>query len=258
MALATALMERSIPLPPVRRLEMLKALVAIPEMRRVFGKRPSHTDPLSGLTLSASPDEMMFIVRATALSGIDQLCELVGALDAMEEVTRERYLNAASNLMRSVSHIVASAWLSEVESDGFDSKAAGAKLVALYATASRWQNADMAVELACAHAVILDEYAGDMKGALDVLTAAQATHPRDYRISRQRQKVHYRNGDHALALAELESFAAALHSASPVERAFTVREAGRSAAEVKDFTGRACSLNWRGKPRVSAVTICSR
>ena len=235
MALGTALMERSVPLPPVRWLEMLKTLVAIPEMRREFGKRPSHTDPLSGLTLSASADELIFIIRATALSGIDQLCELVGALDAMEEVTRERYLKAASNLMRSVAQIVASAWLSEVKSDGFDSRAAGAKLAALYAIASRWRNVDMATELACAHAVMLDEYAGDMKGALDVLTAAQAAHPQDYRISRQRQKVYYRNGDHALALAEFESFADALPSASPVERAFTVRLAGRSAAEVEDF-----------------------
>jgi tetratricopeptide (TPR) repeat protein len=235
MVLATALIERSVPLPPARWLEMLKTLVAIPEMRRVVRKRPSHTDSLSGLTLSASPDEMMFTVRATALSGIDQLCELVAALDAMEETTRERYLKAVSNLVRSVVHIVASAWLSEVKSDGFDSKAAGAKLAALYNTASRWRNADMAVELACAQAVMLDEYAGDMKSALDVLAAAQAHHPRDYRISRQRQKVYYRNGDHALALAEFESFADSLLSASPLERAFTVREAGRSAAEVGDF-----------------------
>ena len=85
MALGTALMERSVPLSPARWLDMLQTLAALPTMRRFLRQRPSHTDPFSGLTLSASADEMMFIVRATALSGIDQLCEFVEAVDALPD-----------------------------------------------------------------------------------------------------------------------------------------------------------------------------
>jgi tetratricopeptide (TPR) repeat protein len=93
----------------------------------------------------------------------------------------------------------------------------------------------MAIEIACAQAVMLDEYAGDMDGALKVLEAAQGKYPQDYRINRQRQKVYYRNGKHGLALAEFESFANAFPATSPVDRAFAMREAGRSAAEVGDL-----------------------
>ena len=119
--------------------------------------------------------------------------------------------------------------------EGFDGKAAAAKLAILYATASRWKNTDMAVELACAQAVMLDEYAGDKEGALEVLAAAQTRYPQDYRINRQRQKVYYRNGQHALALAEFELFANTLPVANSVDRAFAMREAGRSAAEVGEL-----------------------
>lgn len=178
LALGTALMERSVPLPPKRWLDMLQTLTALPDMRRAFRQRPSHTDPFSGLTICASHDEMMFIIRATALSGIDQLCELVEALDALPAEIRDRYLTAASNLSQSIGHIVASAWLSAVRVVGFDGKAAAAKLAALGETTSRWKKSDMTIEIACAQAVMLDEYAGDKDGALKVLESAQAMYPK--------------------------------------------------------------------------------
>jgi hypothetical protein len=235
LALGTALLERSVPLRPKRWIDMLKTLTALPEMRRMLRQRPSHTDPTSGLRVSASHDEMMFIIRATALSGIDQLCELVEVLDAQPAEIRDRYLTGASSVSQSVGHIVASAWLSAVHSKGFDGKTAAAKLAGLGVTASRWTNSDMVIELACAQAAMLDEYAGDKEGALKVLEAAQAKYPRDYRINRQRQRVYYRYGDHALALAEFEAFADSFRAAMPVDRAFAMREAGRSAAEMGDL-----------------------
>jgi tetratricopeptide (TPR) repeat protein len=82
---------------------------------------------------------------------------------------------------------------------------------------------------------MLDEYAGDKNGALEVLSAAQGKHPRNYRINRQRQKVYSRSGDHALAVAEFESFANALPAANPIARVFALREAARSAAEVGEL-----------------------
>jgi tetratricopeptide (TPR) repeat protein len=235
MVLTTALTERFVPLSPRRWFNMLQTLVALPEWQIVRRPRPSRPVAYSGLTVTTSADEMMFIIRATALSGIDQLCELVETLDATEPATRERYLTAASNLSRSTGHIVASAWLSSVRTKGFDGRTAAAKLAVLYETASLWKNTDFAVELACAQAVMLDEYAGDKNGALEVLSAAQGKHPRNYRINRQRQKVYSRSGDHALAVAEFESFANALPAANPIDRVFALRDAARSAAEVGEL-----------------------
>jgi len=235
LALGTALIERSVPLRPMRWLGMLQTLTALSGMRSMLRRQSSQTDPLDGLTASAAHDEMMFVLRATALSGIDQLCELVAALSTQPAAIRDRYLAATSNLSQSTGHIVSSAWLPDARKEGFDGKAAAAKLAELSETASHWTNSDMAIELACARAVMLDEYAGDKEGALRVLEAAQARYPRDYRINRHRQRVYYRNGDHAHALAESEAFADAFPATSAVDRAFAMREAGRSAAEVGDL-----------------------
>jgi len=128
LALGTALVESSVPLPPKRWLDMLQTLTVLPGMRRVLRQQRSHTGPFGGLTMRASHDEMLFIIRGSALSGIDQLCELVEALEARPAAIRDRYLAAASNLSQSIGHIVASAWLSSVRAEGFDGKAAAAKL----------------------------------------------------------------------------------------------------------------------------------
>ena len=235
LTLCTALTERSVPLAPRRWLAMLKRLITFPEIRRVMRQRPSHAVPDSELFGSPAYDEMIFINRATGVSGMDELCELIDVLDDEPATVRDRYLSAASNLARSVHHIVSSALLSDERAKAFDGKATAAKLARLLETTSRWKNTDMAVELACAEAITLDEYAGDKIGALSVLAAAQAAHPQDYRINRQRQKVYYRNGDHALALTEFESFVGSFPETTPVDRAFAMREAGRSAAEIGDL-----------------------
>ena len=236
LALGTALPATTVPLAPKRWLGMLRSLSELPGLGRILGKKAAaQTDPLSGLTATATHAEMMFIVRASALAGIDELEELVAELDSGPASIRERYLNAASNIWQSVSHIVAPAWLASVRADGFDGRTAAETLGRLDLVAGRWTNKDMAIELACAQAVMLDEYAEDAEGALAVLASAQGRYPSDYRLSRQRQKIYYRGGQHALALQEFESFANAFPEGKPVDRAYAMREAGRSAAELGDL-----------------------
>lgn len=235
LVLGTALAERSVPLAPKRWFGMLQTFTSIPHIRRMLRRKLSSFDPHDGLVTSVSNDEMLFIVRATALNGLDQLCELVEVLDALSHTLRDRYLAASSRHFQSVHHIVASAWLSAVREKGFDGIAAAATLARLSEIASCWKNQDAAIELACAQAVMLDDYANDMAGALNALESAQAKYPQSYRINRQRQRVYYRNGDHARALAEFERFADAFPAMSPVDRAFSLREAGRSAAEIGEL-----------------------
>lgn len=233
--LSSALIDPTLPLPPRRWMDMLLTLSALPETGEMLRQRPVYTDPFSGLTVKPSHEEMMFVIRASALNGIDELCELVDVMDKLPAVTRDRYLKTAATVSQSTTHIVTSAWLSEVRRKGFDSKAAAAKIAVLRSVAANWQSAEMAVELACAQAVMLDEYAGDKDAALAVLAESQSRYPQDYRINRQRQKVYYHNGDHTRALKEFETFADALPKSSPVDSAFALREAGRSAAEIGDL-----------------------
>jgi tetratricopeptide (TPR) repeat protein len=254
LALGSALIARSVPLPPKRWLEMLRTLTALPGSRLALKTKTSHNDPYSDLTVSATHDENIFIIRATALNGIDELCELIDGLEAELVETRDRYLTAASNLSQSIGHIVSFAWLSDTRSEEFDGNVAAQKLHILRDKAARWKNTDLVVELACAEAVMLAEYAGDKQAALDVLNTAQVDYPHDYRINRQRQKVYYFNGDHDLALAEFESFVSALPDTKPIDRAFAMREAGRSAAEIGEFdkTRRFFEQGWESATKCGA------
>lgn len=177
LTLSTALMELSVPLAPRRWYAMLKTLAELPNVRQLLTQRPLRTGRSNGLPQSPAGDDVLFINRATRLNGIDDLCGLIDVLDSEPDSVRDRYLLAASSLLRSVHHIVSSAWPSETNANDCDGKLAASKLARLRETASRWKYTDMAVELACAEAAMLDEYADDKIGALSVLKAAQSTYP---------------------------------------------------------------------------------
>jgi hypothetical protein len=65
----------------------------------------------SGLPLTATHDEMMFIARASALKSVEELVELIDTLERQPKVVRDRYLGAAARTNRSLHFIVAASWL---------------------------------------------------------------------------------------------------------------------------------------------------
>ena len=232
------MLEPQIPIGPKRWLPMLLELVATPEIGERF-TRPSPTgDMFGGLPPTASHEEMLFIARATAVKSVEQLAELIEALEEQPKAVRDRYLGAAARTNQGLHVIVSASWLAEVKRPGFDARAAAATFHELSQSDVAKQNSDLAVELLCAEAIMLDEYADDNDGALEVLHTAQEDYPTDYRLNRQRQKVFYRHSQHAEALAEFEKFQDRLPKERAVDRAYAMREAGRSAAEVGDL-GRA-------------------
>jgi hypothetical protein len=235
---ATVMLNPEIPIGPKRWLPMLLELVATPEMGEMFTQPFPTGDMFSGLPPPASHEEMLFIGRATAVKSIELLTELVDALKQQPKVVRDRYLAAAARTNQSLHRIISASWLTEVKRPGFDARAAAASFHALSQSDVAKQNSDLAVELLCAEAIMLDDYADDSDGALEVLRAAQEGYPTDYRLNRQRQKVFYRHNLHAEALAEFAKFQDRFPKERAVARAFVMREAGRSAAEVGDL-GRA-------------------
>lgn len=234
MAFSTALVERTIPLAPSRWIGMLHALTAMPIGSQFM--LPLKSGGLIPDPISLSYEQMLFVWRASTLDGIVALADFVETLNAETPENRERYLSAVRSSSQNRELIVSSAWLAEVRKPKFDGHAAVARLTDLQQIASGWDDTDIAVEISCAQAILLDEYAHDSRAALDVLAAAQASFPTDYRINRQRQRVYYRAGDHARALAEFESFSKALARATPVEQIWALRDAARSAALTGDRT----------------------
>jgi len=237
MVFATVMSEPRIPIGPRRWLPMLLDLVATPAFRSVFTRTQTipAASPLSGLPPTARHDEMMFVARAAALKSIEELAELFDALEQQPQSVRDRYLGAAARTNPGLDLIVAASWLTEAKRSGFDAKAAAAMYHKLSQTRSATDNPALAVELLCAEAIMLDEYGDDEDGALEVLDVAQEAYPNKYRLNRQRQKVFYRHREYAEALAEFEKFQDRLPKEPAVDRAFAMREAGRSAAEIGEL-----------------------
>jgi tetratricopeptide (TPR) repeat protein len=237
MVFATVMLEPRIPIGAKRWLPMLLELVATPSMRSAFTQvQPlPAASPFSGLPPTATHDEMMFIARASALKSPEELAELIEALEQQSQAVQDRYLGAAARANPSLHFIVAASWLTEAKRPGFDAKAAAAIYRTLSQTKSARDNPDLAVELLCAEAIMLDEYGDDKEGALKVLRLAQEAYPNNYRLNRQRQKVFYRHREYAEALAEFEKFQDRLPKELAVDRAFALREAGRSAAEIGEL-----------------------
>jgi tetratricopeptide (TPR) repeat protein len=235
MIYLTVMLEPRIPVGPKRWLPMLLDLVVAPAIRRSLIRPLPTGDVFSGLPPTATHDEMMFIIRATALKSVEELVELIDALEEQPKSVRDRYLGASARTNQSLHFTVAASWRSDVKRPGFDARAVAATFHRLGQTKSARDNPSLAVELLCAEAIILDDYGDDKDGALEVLRIAQQDHPNDYRINRQRQKVFYRHSQHAEALAEFETFEDRLPKERVVDRAYALREAGRSAAETGDL-----------------------
>lgn len=235
MIFVTVMLEPGIPIGPKRWLPMLLDLVATPVMQPIFANPLPTGDVFGGLPPTATHDEMMFIVRASALKSVEELVELIDALEQQPKAARDRYLSAAARTNQCLHLIVAASWLAEAKQSGFDALAAAAVYHKLSETQSAADNPDLAVELLCAEAIMLDEYGDDKDGALEVLRVAQEAYPNDYRLNRQRQKVFYRHHQHAEALTEFEKFRDRLPKERAVDRAYAMREAGCSAAETGDL-----------------------
>jgi hypothetical protein len=235
LVFTTVMIEPRIPIGPKRWLPMLLDLASTPIMQLISAQPLPETRSFSGLLPTAAHDEMMFIARASALKSVEELAELIDALEQQLKATRDRYLGAAARMLQSLHSIVSASWLTEAKKPGFDGRAAAAVFCKLGQTQSAKENPDLAVELLCAEAIMLDDYAEDKDGALEVLRAGQESHPNDYRLNRQRQKVFYRHNQHAEALAEFEKFRDLLPKERAVARAYAMREAARSAAEIGDL-----------------------
>jgi hypothetical protein len=231
----TVMLEQGIPIGPKWWLPMLLDLVATPVMQPIFANPLSKGDVFSGLPSTATHDEMMFIARASALKSVEELVELIDALEQQPKVVRDRYLGAAARTNQSLHFIVTASWVAETKRSGFDALAAAAVYHRLSQTQSAEDNPDLAVELLCAEAIMLDEYCDDKGGALEALRVAQEAYPNDYRLNRERQKVFYRHNQHTEALTEFEKFRDRMPKGRAVDRAYAMREAGRSAAETGDL-----------------------
>jgi len=235
-AINTVLMEQSLRIRPKKWVPLLeeleKALSGKGALAR-FTRTLTHLR--KGLGDWTLP-QFLFYVRATSLKSINELIELFSELNHMERKHREMLLSSLSMQPSGKQLLIASAWLAEMTEKTLNGIEAAEKYRQLAEVAEMWDNTDIAVECECARAVMLNEYADDSKGALVSLERAGKKYPKNVRLSRERAKVYFSDGDHATALVTIEKIDDAIPKDDYIERAFAFRQAGSSAAKIGNFT----------------------
>ncbi len=261
IAISTALMERSLPIRPSKWMSLLAEFQDLLSGDSEIAKFARNLEPLKEGLENWTPGQFMFVCRATALKGIDELVELFKHLNSLEVPHRNDLLSALRDPYTGARLMIHSAWLADhyrVEIDGVRTAESFKHLAEI---AQRWGHPTIAVECEVAQAVMLDEYGQDPDAALAALTDAEKRFPGDVRIARQRAKVHYRKDDYNAALKDFTHVADALPADDTIERAFALREAGISASETDDllkarrFFGEACEAASRAGDNMLPMAV---
>ena len=117
----------------------------------------------------------------------------------------------------------------------FDAKDAAIRYRRMAAKTRNWSIRSISVQCSVAQAVIVDEYLDDRESALELLEEAVQTLGQDLILGRAIARVHWRHGEHGLALEIFRGIADQFGRDNPVERAFAMRDAAISAAKCDDW-----------------------
>lgn len=196
----------------------------------------------------------LFINQAIGLRSITDLAVLFDKLDTLEPEQRDRLFVELVSEPDNAAYIVNHAWLEEHNRGDIDWLKAEEHYARMAVQAVDWGYPMLALRCHVARAVMLDEYGGNPSSALAALDEAECVAGSDSIIARARAKILYRSKDYASALPLLRGVASHAAFGSLIERAFMLREAGISAAELGEWVE---AGQWFASAREAAVATQS-
>ncbi len=236
LANTTILREQSLDINPEKWLPLIEEMEKIRSDGGVLAEYFLTSNPIGKSLGNWTIPQFMFYIRATSLKSIDELSDLFSILNDMEQEHRKELLVSLNILSSGKRLLIDTPWLAESKRKIFNPVNAAGQYRQLAGIAEMWGDTDIAVECECARAVMLNEYADDPDGALVSIEQAEKRYSKNIRLSRERAKVYYNNGDYATSLVTIEKVIDAIPKDDHIEKAFACREAGISAAMIKDFT----------------------
>lgn len=244
-AIGTILMERTSEIQPNKWMPLLLELEDLVSGDKDLIKLIKKLDPAKEGLKDWDIPQFMFASRATALANIDELTELFNILEDLTPEHRDYLLSSVKDSYLELRLIIQSAWSAEHRKGPIDGTMAAEKYRKLSEISESWGHTDLSIECECSRAIMLDEYACDKKGALNVISVAERKYPGNIRLARQRAKILYRSGDHSAALAAIEPVMKKIPKKNNIERAYAFREAAISAAETGNIK-KASTLFYEG------------
>ena len=205
----------------------------IPEARNLIGNLQDAPLPSErNITLLG----FLFLNQISNVRSVAELKDVFLRLNSLSINIRDKFFDDFLHIPSDFSFIVNNAWLREHTRGDIDWLAAADHYLHIAQFAIDWGYRELAICCHIARGVMFDEYGKDGKAALASLDNAMVLLGPDPLFSRARAKIHYRQKDHAKVLSLLQEVADTVAIDEPVERAFMLREAGISAAEIGHWT----------------------
>jgi hypothetical protein len=169
---------------------------------------------------------------------IPSVPDLQRAFDTLNSATpkqRAALLDDLPKMPGDVGYFVNRAWLEESKRQTPNWSAYLAAYGQMAGQAQSWGYRDLSIRCHIVRGIILDEYLNDPDGALQALDDAEEIHESDPSLDRARAKIFYRRRDHEAALQLFREHSEKMELREPVARAYMLREAAISAAELEQF-----------------------
>ena len=179
---------------------------------------------------------MLFSVGSAHLASVERLERIINALDKLDADEQSLLLTPVDRDSSDYSLFINGPWETQRHGEAFDAADAAIRYQRMEEKTRNWGIRPLFLQCSVARAIMLDEYQNNKEGALAVLAEARAAYGDEIILSRAIAKVHYRHDEHGTALEILHDIADQVGSDSPIERAFTLREAAISAAKCDEWS----------------------
>ena len=177
----------------------------------------------------------LFSIGSANLASVERLEHIINELDELDPEERALLLVPVRGVPSDYSSLINGTWTTQIRRGHFDAKDAAIRYRRMAAKTRNWSIRSISVQCSVAQAVIVDEYLDDRESALELLEEAVQTLGQDLILGRAIARVHWRHGEHGLALEIFRGIADELGRDNPVERAFAMRDAAISAAKCDDW-----------------------
>ncbi len=180
------------------------------------------------------PAQVLFSYQAVRIQGLDDLSELIKALEGLPPTKRDQLLAICDSDFDFPTLLVNRAWLKDVEDGTLDV----AKAIQVFESTAKktreWKVEELTKACLVAMSVVQDEYGHSADRALKILDEADHEFPEEASLVNQRAKVLFRAGrvEEALSFAHK---ALALPALSNVSYIFCCRDAGIAAANAENW-----------------------
>ena len=185
--------------------------------------------------LDAPHSAILFSIGSIELKSVSRLEMIVDQLDKLDAVERKSWLRPIDQSVADYSLLINVPWVIERNRDDFDPSDALLRFRRMSEKIATWGIRPLCLQCWVAQAIMRDEFLEDPDGALAVIDEAVAIMGNDLILRRARAKVHWRRGDHQIALEILRGIADRVGRDVPVERVTVLREAAISAANCNEW-----------------------